>query len=148
MSMKKRIFLMVLSLLLLVTVSYAWINDLRQPEGKYMTFSFVDNKAHISSGDMDVKLYYDTDGENNFVDMTNLIEAGEEVTPVSFKDFAPGDQKKFRADITNNSSAPMYLRMFFSNIVCGSEEMLEYVEIGTNGYTNFPNSILPPPLVE
>ena len=148
MSIKKRIFVISYSLLLLVTVSFAWINDLQQPEGRYMTFSFTGNEAIISSGDISVSLSYYSTEEEKFVDMTNIIESGDESISAIFNDFAPGDNKRFRADITNNSTAPMYLRMFFSSIVCESPDMLEFVEIGTNGYSDFPGSILTPPLME
>ena len=141
MSIKKRIFLIVMSSLLLVTVSYAWINDVQQQKGRYMTFLFNEtNKGVISSGDLEVSLYYDTTGEDDFKPTNDVV--------VSFEDFAPGDRKKFRADIKNVGTTPMYLRMFFSNISCEAEAILDFVDVGTSSFANFPDSILTPALVE
>jgi len=148
MTLKKRIMLLVFSLLLFVTFSFAWINDLQNPTGRYMTFSFGEKKAFITSNELEVKLYRDMTGNNDFEDMTESIDPDVASPLFEFSDFAPGVQQKFRADIINTSDTPLALRVVLSNIICDNVEMRKHLEIGTSGYEGFPSSIITPKLEE
>lgn len=139
---KKRIVVILLSLVLLVTFSYAWINDIKPPTGKYMVFEFDNGKAKTASSEFEVELYYDG-GKDGFVNMTKYITAGENQDLHIFDNFAPGDQQRFRIDIKNIGTTTLYLNILLANIVC-DEGLQEYIEVGTSGYENFPATVVTP----
>lgn len=140
---KKRIAIAILSLSLVLVVTYAWINDIKPPSGRYMTFEFDEGKAKTSSLDFDVELYYDVSGNDEYVEMTHVITTDSETPLKPFENFAPGKSQKFRIDITNKGTTTLYLNMLLSDIVC-DEALREYIEVGTSGYEGFPATTITP----
>ena len=134
MSNKKKILISILSLALCVLVTFAWINDLQNPEGRVMALRL--NDASIASSDLEIKLSVNTEGDI-FDDITKMHVTGEDPDLESYNDFAPGSRKKFKVDITNLSQSPIALRLILSDIICEDQELRECIIIGTNGFDGF-----------
>ena len=54
MSNRKKIVISIFSLALCILVTFAWINELQNPEGRVMALRF--NDASIATSDLEVKL--------------------------------------------------------------------------------------------
>lgn len=147
--MKKstKIVLAVLCLFMCVTLCFAWINEIDQISGRYMEFSMQEGKAVIAAASLNVKLYKDSDGFDNYIDITKELEAGNNTVLSRFENFAPGSRQKFRAEITNTSDVPVYVHMVLSGIECESVELQKKLVIGTSGFIGFQAPYLPPRLV-
>lgn len=144
MTNKKKLIISIFSLLLCVLVSFAWINELQNPEGRVLALRF--NEAAVATSELEVKLSVNV--EDDIFD--NITQYRDEVSdPVleSYENFAPGSRKKFKVDITNLSDSPMSLRLILSDIICENEELKDSIIIGTNGFDGF-NSDYPAPTVQ
>ena len=144
MSNRKKLIISILSLVLCILVTFAWINELQNPEGRVMALRF--NDASIATSDLIVKLSVNVT-EDEFVDITKLCEDVPEETLEPYDDFAPGSRKKFKVDITNISASPITLRIILSDIICEEEELRDCIIIGTNGFAGFTTDY-PPPTVQ
>ena len=58
MSNKKKILISILSLALCVLVTFAWINELQNPEGRVMALRLTN--ASIANNDLEIKLFVNT----------------------------------------------------------------------------------------
>lgn len=143
MSAKRRCIIAIFSLLLCIGISFAWINDLQAPSGRYMEFVFKDGNAAISANDIEVKLYRDLTGDDDFAEI-NADSSDGGILNIS--DFAPGSRQKFRADIVNQNEngVSLSLRIVLSDVVCENTDMQKYLEIGANGFENFPDTVMTP----
>ncbi len=147
--MKKstKIVLSVLCLFMCVTLCFAWINEIDKVEGRYMEFSMTNGKAVIASSSLDVSLHKDSDGLDHYIDITKELEEGNNSLLSRFENFAPGSRQKFRADITNTASVPVYVHMVLSGIECENVDLQKNLVIGTSGFSGFQAPYLPPELV-
>jgi hypothetical protein len=134
----------ILSLLTCIFVTFAWINEMQNPEGRVMALRL--NDASVASSELMVKLYANVEGET-FDDITKLCDESDAKELESYDNFAPGSRKKFRVDITNLSNSPLTLRMILSDIICENEELQNSIIIGTNGFDGF-NTEYQAPAVE
>lgn len=144
MSNRKKIIISILSLTLCVLVSFAWINELQNPEGRVLALRF--NEASVATSELEVKLSVNV-SDDEFLDITKLCDDIPEQKLESYDSFAPGSRKKFKVDITNLSDSPIPLRIILSDIVCENEELRESVIVGTNGFDGF-NADYPAPTVQ
>lgn len=144
MSNKKKIIISILSLALCILVTFAWINELQNPEGRVLALRL--NDAAVATSELEVKLSVNVQ-DDIFTDITKLCDETPEQELERFEDFAPGSRKKFKVDITNFSSSAVTLRVILSDIICQSEELKDNVIIGTNGFSGF-NSDYPAPEVQ
>lgn len=140
----KKLIISIFSLCLCVLVTFAWINELQNPEGRVMALRFKD--ASVASSDLIVKLSVNVT-EDEFRDITVLCDEVPEQTLESFDNFAPGNRQKFKVDITNLSESPVTLRIILSDIICEDEELRNSIIIGTNGFSGF-TADYPPPTVQ
>lgn len=147
--MKKstRIIVSVLALFMCVTLCFAWIEEIDQIKGRYMEFRMTEGKAVVASAELDVKLYKDADGLDHYEDITKELEGGDHTQLSRFENFAPDSRQKFRADISNTATVPVYVHMVLSGIVCEDVELQKNLVVGTSGFGGFPTSYLPPALV-
>lgn len=144
MSNRKKLIVSIFSLILCVLVTFAWINELQNPEGRVLALRFKD--ASVASSELVVKLSVNTDGDA-YEDITNLCDEVPDETLEAFQNFAPGTRKKFKVDITNLSDSSVTLRMILSDIICENEELRDCIIIGTNGFNGFTSNY-PPPVVQ
>lgn len=144
MSNGKKLMISILSLLTCVFVTFAWINEMQNPEGRVMALRL--NDASVASSELMVKLYANVT-DNAFEDITKLCDESDAKELESYDNFAPGSRKKFRVDITNLSDSALTLRMLLSDIICENEELQNSIIIGTNGFDGF-TAEYPPPAVE
>ena len=144
MSNRKKIIISIFSLALCILVTFAWINELQNPEGRVLALRF--NDASVATSELEVKLSVNVVDEV-YDDITKLCDENEEQVLEAYDDFAPGSRKKFKVDITNLSKDPVTLRMILSDIICEEGELRDSVIIGTNGFTGF-NADYPAPTVE
>jgi hypothetical protein len=144
MSNRKKIVISIFSLALCILVTFAWINELQNPEGRVMALRF--NDAAIATSDLEVKLSVNVQDEI-FDDITKLCDDVPEQQLETYEDFAPGSRKKFKVDITNKSNSPVNLRVILSDIICENEELQQCIIIGTNGFSGF-TSEYPEPAVQ
>jgi len=133
-SNRRKLIISIYSLILCILVTFAWINELQNPEGRVLALRF--NDAAVASSELMVKLSVNTE-EDNFEDITILCDEVPEETLEEFHDFAPGARKKFKVDITNLSNSSVTLRVILSDIICESEELRDCIIIGTNGFAGF-----------
>ncbi len=146
MSKKLKLLFMICSLVLCIVVAFAWINEIEQITGRYMGFSMTDGKAVVAAAELSVKIFKDATGTDQYEDITQVLEEGN-VQPLNhFDNFAPGSRQKFRADITNTGTAPLYVRMVLSDIVCEDQTLPKHLVIGTSGFEGFNAPYLPPAL--
>ncbi len=141
---RKKLIISIFCLLLCVLVTYAWINELQNPSGRYLKLRL--NKASVASSEIKVELYKDI-GDDVFEDITKLCDAFPEPTLEQFHNFAPGCRQKFRVDITNLTNAALTLRLILSDIICDNPELRDCVIIGTNGFEGF-TADYPEPMVQ
>lgn len=144
MSNRKKIIISIFSLALCVLVTFAWINELQNPEGRVLALRF--NNAAIASSDLVVKLSVNVEGEI-YNDITKVHDENAEPDLEAYDDFAPGSRKKFKVDITNLSESSVNLRLLLSDIVCDNEELRNSIIIGTNGFDGF-DANYPAPAVQ
>lgn len=144
MSNRKKIIISIFSLALCVLVTFAWINELQNPEGRVLALRF--NDAAVATSELEVKLFVNVEDEI-YSDITKMYDEDNPQELESYQDFAPGSRKKFRVDITNLSSSPVLLRVLLSDIICDNQELRESIIIGTNGFAGF-NTTYPAPLVQ
>ncbi|MBR4868163.1 MAG: hypothetical protein IKU10_03320 [Clostridia bacterium] len=147
--MKKstKLVLAVLSLFVCATLCFAWINEIEKLSGRYMEFSMQNGKAVIAAADLEVQLFKDSDGLDNYVDITEELEEGNNAVLTHIENFAPGARQKFRADITNTANVPVYVHMVLSGIECENVELQKNLVVGTSGFSGFVAPYLPPQLV-
>lgn len=134
MSKKKKIIISILSLALCILVTFAWINELQNPEGRVLALRL--NDAAIASSNLEVRLFANVEGEI-FQDITKVAVDEAEPDLESYDAFAPGSRKKFKVEITNLSNSPVTLRVILSDIICGDEALRDNIIIGTNGFDGF-----------
>ena len=144
MSNRKKLIISILSLILCVLVTFAWINEMQNPEGRVMALRF--NDASVASSELMVKLASNVDGDV-FNDITKLCDDVPEKTLEGFQNFAPGTRQKFRVDITNLGESAVSVRVILSDIICDNQELRESIIIGTNGFAGFNNDY-PAPMVQ
>ena len=144
MKLFKKIIIPALSLALCVLVTFAWINELQNPEGRVLALRF--NQVSAATSELEVKLSVNVEDEV-FDDITKLQEDKNQPDLEAFGDFAPGTGKRFKVDITNLSSSTITLRLILSDIVCENEELRNSIIIGTNGFAGF-TSEYPAPAVQ
>lgn len=131
---RKKIIISIFSLALCVLVTFAWINELQNPEGRVLALRF--NDAAVATSELEVKLSVNVEDEV-FDDITKLRGEESEQDLEAYEDFAPGSRKKFKVDITNLSESSVRLRVILSDIICENEELQDSIVIGTNGFDGF-----------
>lgn len=140
----KALVISILSLVLCVLITFAWINELQNPHGRVMALRL--NDASVASSDLRVKLSVNVT-EEEFEDITKLCEEVPEEDLEEYPAFAPGSRKKFKVDITNVSKSSVTLRIILSDIICEDEELRNSIIIGTNGFSGFTTDY-PAPTVQ
>ena len=144
MKINKHILISVLSLILCILVSFAWINELQNPMGRVLALRF--NDAAIANSELEVRLAVNVD-DDKFEDITKLREDDSDSNLESYSNFAPGSRKKFRVDIKNLSNSSVTLRVFLSDIICENTDLQDHIILGTNGFDGF-DSNYPAPAVQ
>lgn len=144
MSNRKKIIISIFSLLTCVLVTFAWINELINPRGRYLTLR-LENSA-VASSDLEVRLSVNVEDEL-YEDITSIRNEESEPDLDTFENFAPGSRKKFRLDIANLSEASVNLRLILTDIICDHQELRECIIIGTNGFAGFTDDY-PAPSVQ
>ena len=144
MSNKKSIIISVFSLALCVLVTFAWINELQNPEGRVLALRF--NEASVATSELEVKLSVNVEDEV-YDDITRPYDDDNTQELETYNEFAPGSRKKFKVDITNLSTSSVTLRVILSDIICENEELRDSIVIGTNGFAGF-DSNYPAPAVQ
>jgi hypothetical protein len=144
MSNKKSIIISVFSLALCVLVTFAWINELQNPEGRVLALRF--NEASVANSELEVKLSVNVEDEV-YDDITRSCDDDDTQELETYDEFAPGSRKKFKVDITNLSTSSVTLRVILSDIICENEELRDSIVIGTNGFAGF-DSNYPAPAVQ
>lgn len=144
MSNKKSIIISVFSLALCVLVTFAWINELQNPEGRVLALRF--NEASVANSELEVKLSVNVEDEV-YDDITRPCGDDDTQELETYDEFAPGSRKKFKVDITNLSTSSVTLRVILSDIICENEELRDSIVIGTNGFAGF-DSNYPAPAVQ
>jgi hypothetical protein len=144
MSNKKSIIISVFSLALCVLVTFAWINELQNPEGRVLALRF--NEASVANSELEVKLSVNVEDEV-YDDITRPCDDDDTQELETYNEFAPGSRKKFKVDITNLSTSSVTLRVILSDIICENEELRDSIVIGTNGFAGF-DSNYPAPAVQ
>jgi hypothetical protein len=144
MSNKKSIIISVFSLALCVLVTFAWINELQNPEGRVLALRF--NEASVANSELEVKLSVNVEDEV-YDDITRPCDDDDTQELETYDEFAPGSRKKFKVDITNLSTSSVTLRVILSDIICENEELRDSIVIGTNGFAGF-DSNYPAPAVQ
>lgn len=142
MSNRKKLIISILSLVLCILVTFAWINELQNPEGRVLALRF--NDASIASSELIVKLSSNVD-DDRFSDITKLCDEVPQ-TLEQYTNFAPGSRQKFKVDITNLSSSSVTLRIILSDIICEKQELKDCIIIGTNGFDGFTANYPQPPV--
>ncbi len=137
MDILKRIIVPVIMMLLCLTLTFAWINELQNPEGRYLNFVFEDGKAVVTDTDIEVKLYRDVTDSDDFEDITEPFATDSMESLTVIENFAPGARQKFKVEITNTGGIPLSLQMVLSNIICDNESLQENLIIGTGGFEGF-----------
>lgn len=147
--MKKstKIVLSVLCLFMCVTLCFGWINEIERVIGRYMEFYMKDGAAVVASANLNVTLYKDATGQDDYVDITHQLEEGDTAPLTHFANFAPGSRQKFRADIQNTANVPVYVHMVLSDIECDNVALQQNLIVGTSGFGGFRAPYLPPELV-
>ena len=141
MSKTKKIIISILALALCILVTFAWINELQNPEGRVMALRL--NDAAIASSDRVIKLSVNVEGDI-YEDITSFHSDNEDPDLEAYGNFAPGSRKKFKVEITNLSQSPVALRLLLSDIVCENQELRESIIVGTNGFDGFTTDYQPP----
>jgi hypothetical protein len=144
MSNRKKIIISIFSLALCVLVTFAWINEVQNPEGRVLALRL--NDAAIATSELEVRLSANVQ-DDVFEDITKLCDDHPDMELEAYEDFAPGCRKKFRVDITNLSEYPTSLRLILSDIICDNEDLRSNIIIGTNGFDGF-DSNYPEPIVQ
>ena len=144
MKSRKKLIISILCLFLCVLVSYAWINELQNPTGRYLKMQL--NKASVANSEIKVELFKDI-GDDVFENITKLCDEVPEESLENFDNFAPGCRQKFRVDITNLTDASVNLRLILTEIICDNQELRDCVIIGTNGFDGF-DADYPEPMVQ
>lgn len=134
MNKRKKIIISVFSLAMCVLITFAWINELQNPEGRVMALRF--NEAEIANSELEIKLSVNVD-EDEFADITKLREESTNEDLENYENFAPGSRKKFKVDITNLSTSSVRLRIILSDIICEDAELQDSIVVGTNGFDGF-----------
>ena len=134
MSNRKKLVIAIFSLILCVLVTFAWINEIQNPEGRVMALRFQD--ASIASSELMVKLSMNV-GDDEFEDITKLHSEVPDETLETLENFAPGSRQKFKVDLTNLTSDAVTVRILLSDIRCENEELRNNIIIGTNGFEGF-----------
>lgn len=144
MNRMKKILTSVLSLALCVLVSFAWINEMQNREGRVLALRM--KEASVATSELSVKLSENVK-EDEYKEITKLCSVVEEQKLEEYENFAPGARKKFKVDITNHSDTSLTLRILLTDIICDNEELRESIIIGTNGFAGF-TSDYPAPTVQ
>ncbi|MBE7064923.1 MAG: hypothetical protein E7384_03805 [Ruminococcaceae bacterium] len=144
----KKLILPMISILLCLTATFAWINELQNPEGRYLNFEFKDGKAVVTDTDIEVKMYRDRTGTDDFEDITASFANGSLENLVNIDNFAPGARQKYKVEIANTGKIPLSLQMVLSNISCPDELLQEHLVVGTGGFEGFTAEYPAPDLVQ
>ena len=139
--MKKMRFLLfvnIISLILLVTVSFAWITEIETQFSKYFELKY--NELYISPTEVDVKLYVAKNGVNT--DITTLDSTTAVYTATNVE---PGEYTLFVLQLTNKSDVAMNVAVNFTNIV-GSEAFYKFINIGVSYVNGFTDQYPAPPI--
>lgn len=139
--MKKMRFLLfvnIISLILLVTVSFAWITEIETQFSKYFELKY--NELYISPTEVEVKLYVSENGTNR--DITKLDSTTAVYTATNVE---PGEYTLFVLKLTNKSDVAMNVAVNFTNIV-GSEAFHKFINIGVSYVNGFTDQYPAPPI--
>jgi hypothetical protein len=137
---KKKIllFINVISLLLLVTVSFAWINEINTEFSKFFELKY--NSLYISPTQVDVKLYRCENNSN--IDITQLDKTTAVYTA---NNVVPGEYSLYVLKLTNKADVAMNVAVNFTNIT-GSEVFYEFINIGVSYVNGFSDEYPAPPI--
>ena len=139
--MSKNKFLLyanIVCLLLLVTVSFAWITEIETQISKYFELNY--ENLYISPTEVDVKLYVCNNGTNTditAIDRTTAVYTAQNV--------APGEYTLFVLKLTNKADVAMNVGVNFTNIV-GSEAFYPYINVGVSYVNGFSDEYPAPPI--
>jgi len=133
----KKLIIPVITILLCLTATFAWINEIQNPKGRYLNFEFEDGKAVVTDTDIEVKLYRDATGADDFEDITAPFANDSLGNLVAIENFAPGARQKYKVEITNTGNIPLSIQMVLSNITCGDLDLQEFLVVGTGGFEGF-----------
>ena len=132
------IFLNTITLLLIITVSFAWIPELDTQTGKYFELNY--NNLSISPTEVDVQLFRCEGSTNHNITQLNKTSAVYTATNV-----APGDYTLYVLKITNESDVAMNVGINFTNIG-GETAFYEFINIGISYVSGFSDEYPAPPI--
>lgn len=135
---KKLTITTIISLLLCISVSFAWMLDIVGPTGKNIIFDLTDS-LYVASEELNINISYEEDGVYKEVfKYENNVRNSE--NPLKFENQEPGSTQKFSIDIKNLSNVAVNISIVFSNIFADHEAFYDYIDIGLisiNGYDSY-----------
>lgn len=144
--LKKGLMLSIYILLLLVTVSFAWILDLYVPTGNWIELDYQNTEDDQDSGVLtiaskDVEMVVDVRSKNG-----QWKELGRSSDPyvehLVLTDIVPSTSQDFRITFYNKSDKPVSMRVSLSGIQCDRAFLdCEAISIGVSDGTS--NSFMP-----
>lgn len=136
--MKFLLFVNIISLILLVTVSFAWITEIENQVGRFFELKY--DSLYVSPTEVDVKLYVCEDGSNT--DITEIDATSPVYTALNVE---PGEYTLYILKLTNKADVAMNVGVNFTNI-SGSEAFYPYINIGVSYMKGFSDDFPPPPI--
>ena len=144
--LKKGLMLSIYILLLLVTVSFAWILDLYVPTGNWIELDYQNTENDSDSGvltiaSQDVEMIVDVRLKNG--QWKELGRSSDpHVDPLILTDIVPSTTQDFRITFYNKSDKPVSMRVSLSGIECDRAFLdCEAISIGVSDGTS--NSFMP-----
>ena len=129
--MKKTMYITsIITLILLISISFAWMTDVVAPSGHFPIFRF-DKTLYVASSDLDVDLSTEIDDE--YVSIDNLRSNGL----FQNENLGPGSIQKYKLTITNNSSVTMNLSLVLSDISTSYKDFYKNIYIGIFSVSGF-----------
>lgn len=128
--MKYLLFINVISLILLVTVSFAWIVEINSQEGRIFAMNF--GQMYIAPTEIGVELFVvNKDGTTTNKTQLNGTSAVYTATNVQ-----PGEYTLYILKLTNQSPITMNVGINFTNIT-KDEAFYDYINIGVSHVSGF-----------
>lgn len=136
--MKKFIYLSsIISMILLISISFAWMVNVIAPSGLNPMFKF-DKTLSVASTDISVDLYAEID--NDYVSFDDIeLDNGLFAT----KNLGPGSIQKYKVNITNNTDVEMNMSLILSEISYSDIVLCESIYVGifsTSGFEGYLNA--------
>lgn len=141
--MKKTIYLAsIISLILLISISFAWMMDLVAPSGHFPVLKF-DKTLTVATNDVDVELSTEIDGEYVLIDDVKSSKGLFETS-----NLGPGSIQKYKVNITNKTNTEMNMSLVFSDIKASDKVFYDSIYIGIFSTKGFEQQLNAPSICE